>query len=155
MILTLQIDTNDITDSDRALLVLLAAGRQVDPFAAQLATGEDTSAEKPKRTRRTAAQKAADEAAAKAAQATAPADEPTPDSENAESEQETTQAEPTPETDDKASIEKLVEVATALATSDRSALVAILEAHGVKRASQVPAEDRAAVIAQIETALQA
>lgn len=163
------IDTNEpLSPKQKVAIAALLDFPGTDEWAQQLENGTDTSAlaeAKPKatRTRRTKAQIAADEAAAKADAEVLPAEvaetEQKRREENAEAEQETTRAEPTPETkaneaDDKASIEKLVEVATKLASENRNALIEILGNHGVKRASQIPADERDAVIAEIGAELE-
>lgn len=140
------IDTNNITDLDRAVLALLS-GEAPTLAAAQAATPTEATTpaaveeEKPKRTRRSPAQKKADdEAAAKAAEAEVQ-DEPTPDSENAES--------------DGVTMEELTELATQLIRDDREAMVELLKGYGVRRASEVPEDKRGEFADAIRAKLKA
>lgn len=143
------------------------AVQPTDAYAQQLNEGTDTSTkaaepEKPKatRTRRTKAQIAADEAAAAAAKADAEPDLGTSANANDEGTQEHEAEEPTPASEDAesdaaqgATIEKMTEVASELVKKDRAAFKAILDKYGLPRASAVSPDKLPALIADIEAAL--
>lgn len=148
------IDTSNITDADRAILAQvlgLVDGATVVKAAAILnePAGESTDdgqtatpaaePEQPKRKRRT---KAKEE----------PADEPTPASEDAESdaahEQETGLDEFAGVT-----VEQVTELATQLIQKDRPAMVELLKQFGARRVSEIPESDRGKFAAEIRSKL--
>lgn len=141
------IDTNNYTPGDRSLVAQALNLYEVQhitepsPESAPAAAAETP---KPVRKRRTKAEMAADEAAAKAAaEETAqglgtdgndnPAEEPTPDSENAESDEQATYAD--------ATITEVVELATQLINKDKTLMRGLLDEFGLRKVSDIP-EDR-------------
>jgi FAD/FMN-containing dehydrogenase len=145
----LTIDTNNLTEHDRALMTFVLSG-ETDPYAASLASttqaapAATTEETKPKRTRRPKAQIEEESERMGRLAAEAAVEEAKPESQ-----------EPQPDTGDSVTIEEVTEIASELITKDRAAMVGLLKQYGARRVSEIPESDLGKFAAEIRAKLTA